>query len=62
MMENLRCIPTHIVNAVEVMVIRGTAVEIIVLSTATHKVAKHSTIEIKTTLENLTYLLVSSVS
>lgn len=43
-------------------VIRGTAVEIIVLSTATHSVAKHSTIEIKITLENLRYLFASSVS
>jgi hypothetical protein len=42
-------------------VIRGTAVDIIVLSTATHKVAKHKTMEIKTTRENLKVLLEFSV-
>lgn len=41
-------------------VIRATVVEVIVLSTATQKVAKHNTIEIKTTLENLAYIPVSS--
>lgn len=46
----------------KLLVIRGTAVEMIVLSTATQKVAKQSTMEIKITLGSFRYRDVSSDS